>query len=104
MEARRSKQCERPLPSGARHLRPRTHRDDLAQEEGLLSMNVPDTIPVNALPKGFRYASAACGLRRKNRLDLGLILMDEPAAAAGIFTQNLAKAPPRGVCAKTLYA
>ncbi|HXN65592.1 MAG TPA: bifunctional glutamate N-acetyltransferase/amino-acid acetyltransferase ArgJ [Candidatus Acidoferrales bacterium] len=67
-------------------------------------MNVPDTIPVNALPKGFRYASAACGLRRKNRLDLGLILMDEPAAAAGIFTQNLAKASPVVLCEKHLKA
>ncbi len=65
-------------------------------------MNVPDTIPANALPKGFRYASASCGLRRKNRLDLGLILMDEPAAAAGIFTQNLAKASPVVLCEKHL--
>ena len=49
-------------------------------------MNVPDAIPARALPKGFRYAAAACGLRRKNRLDLGVIIADKPATAAGVFT------------------
>ena len=61
----------------------------------------PTRFRAAALPKGFRYASAACGLRRKNRLDLGLIVMEEPAAAAGIFTQNLAKAVARSALPET---
>jgi glutamate N-acetyltransferase / amino-acid N-acetyltransferase len=67
-----------------------------------MSMNVLDTVTAIALPKGFRYASAACGLRRKNRLDLGLIVAEQPAAAAGIFTRNLVKAAPVLLCQKHL--
>ena len=40
-----------------------------AQRASSTPMNVPDAIPSRALPEGFRYATAACGLRRKNRLD-----------------------------------
>ena len=67
-----------------------------------MSMNVPETVTAIALPKGFRYASAACGLRRKNRLDLGLIIAEQPVPAAGIFTQNLVKAAPVLLCQKHL--
>lgn len=61
-------------------------------------MNVPSAIPIGTLPKGFRYASAACGLRRKNRLDLGLIVAENPASVAGVFTSNLVKAAPVLLC------
>jgi glutamate N-acetyltransferase/amino-acid N-acetyltransferase len=67
-------------------------------------MNVSDAIPVRALPKGFRYGAAACGLRRKNRLDLGVIIADEPCTVAGIFTSNLVKAAPVLLCKKHLAA
>lgn len=46
------------------------------------------------LPQGFRFAAAACGLRRKDRLDLGLIVSERPAAAAAMFTTNLVAAAP----------
>lgn len=65
-------------------------------------MNVPDAIPARLLPKGFRYAAAACGLRRKNRLDLGVIIADQPATAAGVFTKNLVKAAPVLLCQQHL--
>src|SRR5579863_10478640 len=65
-------------------------------------MNVPDSIPSRALPKGFKYATAACGLRRKNRLDLGMIVADRPCTAAGIFTSNIVKAAPVLLCRKHL--
>jgi glutamate N-acetyltransferase/amino-acid N-acetyltransferase len=65
-------------------------------------MNVPDSIPSRALPRGFKYATAACGLRRKNRLDLGMIVADGPCTAAGIFTSNLVKAAPVLLCQKHL--
>ena len=67
-------------------------------------MNVPDAIPTRTLPKGFRYAAAACGLRRKNRLDLGVIIADKPATAAGVFTKNLVKAAPVLLCQDHLRA
>src|ERR1019366_896531 len=67
-------------------------------------MNVPDSIPARALPKGFQYATAACGLRRKNRLDLGMIVADGPCTAAGIFTSNLVKAAPVLLCQEHLAA
>ncbi len=67
-------------------------------------MNVPDAIPVRVLPKGFRYAAAACGLRRKNRLDLGVIIADKPCTAAGVFTSNLVKAAPVILCEKHISA
>lgn len=35
-----------------------------------------------------------CGIKPKKGLDLGLILADEPAAAAGVFTQNRVIAAP----------
>jgi glutamate N-acetyltransferase / amino-acid N-acetyltransferase len=63
-------------------------------------MNVPDSIPARALPRGFKYATAACGLRRKNRIDLGMIVADGPCTAAGIFTSNLVKAAPVLLCQK----
>jgi glutamate N-acetyltransferase / amino-acid N-acetyltransferase len=65
-------------------------------------LNVTEPIPARALPKGFRFAAAACGLRRKNRLDLGVVIADEPCTAAGMFTRNLVKAAPVVLCEKHL--
>lgn len=42
---------------------------------------------------GFKAGSVAAGVRYHNRLDLGLIIADQPCAAAGIFTTNQVKAP-----------
>lgn len=47
-----------------------------------------------ALPRGFRFAATACGLKRNNKLDLGLLTSDTPASAAGVFTTNLVQAAP----------
>lgn len=44
-------------------------------------------------PKGFRAAGVCCGLRKK-RLDLALIVSDEPAVAGGVFTKNICCAAP----------
>ncbi len=46
------------------------------------------------LPRGFRFAATACGLKKNHRLDLALISSDLPAAAAGVFTTNLVQAAP----------
>jgi glutamate N-acetyltransferase/amino-acid N-acetyltransferase len=48
------------------------------------------------LASGYRYAGVHSGLRASEpgRLDLGLIVSDRPAAAAGTFTQNRVCAAP----------
>jgi glutamate N-acetyltransferase/amino-acid N-acetyltransferase len=58
------------------------------------------------LANGFRFAGIHSGLRAKEpgRLDLGLIVSDRPAAAAGVFTQNRVCAAPVHVCRERLPA
>lgn len=47
-----------------------------------------------ALPRGFRFAATACGLKKTGALDLALLSSDAPASAAAVFTQNLVVAAP----------
>src|SRR4030088_3667462 len=50
-----------------------------------------------ALPRGFRFAAASCGLKKRGHtgtLDVALIVSDAPASAAAVFTQNLVQAAP----------
>lgn len=42
-------------------------------------------------PQGFLAAGDACGLKKNGQPDLALIISDRPAAAAGVFTQNVVK-------------
>ncbi len=42
-------------------------------------------------PKGFTFAGVRCGLKNK-RNDLGILLSDRPAVAAGVFTQSYSRA------------
>ncbi len=46
------------------------------------------------LPKGYRVAGIACGLKPSHKLDLSLIVSDHHATAAGVYTQNLVCAAP----------
>lgn len=43
---------------------------------------------------GFKAAGVAAGIKVVGRLDLGLIVSDKPATAAGLFTRNQVKAAP----------
>lgn len=45
-------------------------------------------------PAGFRAAAVACGLKPSGRPDLGLIVADAPAVAAGVVTANRVRAAP----------
>jgi glutamate N-acetyltransferase/amino-acid N-acetyltransferase len=45
------------------------------------------------LPKGFRASGVNCGVRRY-RPDVGMIISDVPATAAGVFTLNTMQAAP----------
>jgi glutamate N-acetyltransferase/amino-acid N-acetyltransferase len=47
-----------------------------------------------SLPRGFRFAATACGLKKTGALDLAVITSDVPASAAAVFTQNLVVAAP----------
>lgn len=46
------------------------------------------------LPLGYRYSSVFAGIRKLRQDDLGLIVSDSPAAAAGVFTRNRVQAAP----------
>jgi glutamate N-acetyltransferase / amino-acid N-acetyltransferase len=43
------------------------------------------------LPLGYKAAGVACGLKKNGSLDLALLVSDQPAAAAGVFTRNIVK-------------
>ncbi|MEH7491471.1 bifunctional ornithine acetyltransferase/N-acetylglutamate synthase [Neobacillus niacini] len=45
------------------------------------------------LPKGFKAGGMHCGIKRK-RLDLGYIVSEVPATAAGVYTTNIFQAAP----------
>ena len=45
-------------------------------------------------PRGFRAAGVACGIKANGKFDLSLLVSEEMASAAGVFTTNLAKAAP----------
>ncbi|MGH9412238.1 MAG: bifunctional glutamate N-acetyltransferase/amino-acid acetyltransferase ArgJ [Terriglobales bacterium] len=55
-------------------------------------VTAPGPAPV-AWPRGFRFASGHCGVKRKAS-DLMLVTMDPPAAAAAVFTTNRLQAAP----------
>ena len=54
-------------------------------------MNAP--LSAADIPVGFTFAAAHCGLKR-SRLDLGILISEEPAVAAAVFTGNLVAAAP----------
>jgi glutamate N-acetyltransferase/amino-acid N-acetyltransferase len=52
-------------------------------------------MPEVILARGYRFAGVHCGLKpQPDRRDLGLIVSDKPASAAGVFTQNRVMAAP----------
>ncbi len=56
-------------------------------------------------PLGFRAGAAAAGIRGdgdSGRLDVALIVSDQPCTAAGVFTRNLVKAAPVVISQLTL--
>ena len=44
-------------------------------------------------PRGFRAAGGACGIKPSGKLDLALIVADQPCVAAGVFTTNRLPSP-----------
>lgn len=58
---------------------------------------------VGAVP-GVRTVATACGLKGDDALDLGVLRMEAPAVAAGVFTRNQAAAAPVQLCRERLAA
>jgi glutamate N-acetyltransferase/amino-acid N-acetyltransferase len=46
------------------------------------------------LPKGFKAGGIHCGLKKSGNLDLGYIVSEVPATAAGVYTTNIFQAAP----------
>jgi glutamate N-acetyltransferase / amino-acid N-acetyltransferase len=57
-----------------------------------------------SLPRGFKFAATACGLKKTGALDLAIIVSDAPASAAAVFTQNLVVAAPVTISKQHLHA
>ncbi|HKW56373.1 MAG TPA: bifunctional glutamate N-acetyltransferase/amino-acid acetyltransferase ArgJ [Candidatus Acidoferrum sp.] len=56
------------------------------------------------LPRGYRFAATACGLKKTGALDLAVISSDSLASAAAVFTQNLVVAAPVTISKQHLRA
>jgi glutamate N-acetyltransferase/amino-acid N-acetyltransferase len=55
----------------------------------------PAATPSLCVPRGFRLAGVHCGIKRNpQKEDLALVVSEAPAAAAGVYTQNLVFAAP----------
>jgi len=54
------------------------------------------------IPKGFKFAGVASGLKKKKELDLALIVSELPCNSAGTFTKNLVTAAPVIISKKNL--
>ncbi|XPV76576.1 MAG: bifunctional glutamate N-acetyltransferase/amino-acid acetyltransferase ArgJ [Desulfovibrio sp.] len=50
------------------------------------------------IPAGYRFVGAECAFKKEGRPDLGLILSEEPAVVAGVFTTNKFQAAPVLAC------
>lgn len=55
-----------------------------------------------ASPKGFRAGGLHCGLKKTERNDLGAIVCDVPAIAAGVYTTNQFQAAPLKVTKESI--
>lgn len=53
-------------------------------------------------PKGFQAGGLHCGLKKTERHDLGVILCEVPAAAAGVYTLNVFQAAPLKVTKQSI--
>ena len=53
-----------------------------------------NSVSATDLPRGFTFSAAACGLKTKSELDLGLLVSEAPASAACVFTSNRVHAAP----------
>ncbi len=68
-----------------------------------VNLSAPDSAALFPVP-GLRLGVAEAGIRKANRKDLTVMLLDEGAAVGGVFTQNRFCAAPVQVCREHLAA
>ncbi|MDM0007321.1 bifunctional glutamate N-acetyltransferase/amino-acid acetyltransferase ArgJ [Variovorax sp. J22G73] len=68
-----------------------------------VNLSAPDPAALFAVP-GVRIGVAEAGVRKANRKDLTVVLIDEGSAVGGVFTQNRFCAAPVQVCRDHLAA
>ena len=66
-----------------------------------VNLSAPDPAALHAVP-GVRIGVAEAGIRKANRKDLTVVLIDEGASVGGVFTQNRFCAAPVQVCREHL--
>ena len=70
-----------------------------------MPVNLPPLDPAQLQPiTGVRIGVAEAGVRKANRKDLTVFLLDEGASVAGVFTRNRFCAAPVQVCREHLNA
>ena len=62
----------------------------------------PKSYPEVPVLRGVRMATAAAGIKYKNRTDVLLMVFDEPAAVAGVFTRSKCPSAPVDFCRANL--
>jgi glutamate N-acetyltransferase/amino-acid N-acetyltransferase len=61
----------------------------------MAATETPVRLPIPPLPRGFRVGAVHAGIKRnQSREDVTLVVSDEPATAAGVYTTNLVFAAP----------
>ncbi len=66
-----------------------------------VNLTAPDPASLHAVP-GVRLGVTMAGIRKANRRDLSVILLDEGSSVAGVFTKNRFCAAPVQVCREHL--
>jgi glutamate N-acetyltransferase / amino-acid N-acetyltransferase len=67
-----------------------------------ISPLAPKTVPAMPAIAGVRLATAAAGIKYKNRTDVLMIVFDEPASVAGVFTTSKCPSAPVDFCRANL--
>ena len=64
-----------------------------------MPVNLPIPVAADLFPvPGVRIGVAEAGVRKANRKDLTVVLLDEGASVSGVFTQNRFCAAPVQIC------
>jgi glutamate N-acetyltransferase / amino-acid N-acetyltransferase len=69
---------------------------------GSVSPLAPKTFAEMPALRGVRMATAAAGIKYKNRTDVLMMVFDEPASVAGVFTRSKCPSAPVDFCRKNL--
>ncbi len=69
---------------------------------GSVSPLAPKSYPAMPAVRGVRMATAEAGIKYRNRTDVLLMVFDEPAAVAGVFTRSRCPSAPVDLCRQHL--